>query len=219
MQENYPQNPGSNENITAQPVLNQKSTSPILYILTGFGVAVVAFGLGYMVRGYSINEYMAEEIMVQEEAVMPIPMMEDEPAEINLPSTIVENEEYVYTNKELGFSLTLPEKYAVLSQKIAYSDSEIDSLEFYLPVHSINPINNGISEQMVFSIQRLRNLPGESIYADSMGKLIKEDSSNKYVYFPTLDVGIMPEQPEFDIFMSLVDQDLFPIVKNGFKIL
>ena len=69
MQENSFQNSGIYENIAVQSAMNQKSISPILYILTGFGIAVVAFGLGYMVRGYSTNEYVAEEIMAPETMV------------------------------------------------------------------------------------------------------------------------------------------------------
>lgn len=105
MQENNQLNSGVNKNMIISSEMKQKSVNPIIHILSGFGIAVVAFGLGYFFRGYSTKEYMVAEIVstesiVQEVVVTPLPIMEDD-------------SEYVYTSKELGFSLILPEKFQV----------------------------------------------------------------------------------------------------------
>lgn len=219
MQENSSQNQGINENMAVPSLTNQKSTSPILYILTGFGVAVVAFGLGYLVRGYSVNEYIAEEIivpepMVQEETVTPLAMMEEEPAEANLPSTIVENGDYVYTNKELGFSITLPEIYNVLSEEIRY-DKDANSVSFYLPIKSLSETYS----ENLFVIVRFN--PGADISQSGPGgqKIMSTNDGYQYYFYLNGVFGMSPENPEYDVYMSLDPSNVYTLVKDGFKLL
>lgn len=208
------------ENIPVTPMINQKTTSPFLYILMGFGITVVAFGLGYMLRGYSVDTYKSQKLMVSEPTVQektPLAMAEDEAAEASLPPTIHENEDFFYTNKELGFSLLLPKKYNILEKEYYMSnDSDSESIEFTLPIK----LESETASQMVFGISKAS--PGAEMfqYADQLGKLLgTNNNGEKFYYFHPLDVGVLPSQPEYKVFMDLVDQDLFPIVKDGFKLL
>ncbi|NCS97172.1 MAG: hypothetical protein GW762_01090 [Candidatus Pacebacteria bacterium] len=222
MQENHPQTQDNNEIKTVQSAMNLTSTNPILYILTGFGVAVVAFGLGYMVRGYSVDEYMvaqeiiAPEPMTQEETVSPLVMME-EPAEANLPSTILESEDFVYTDEQLGFSLTLPPKYSVIGADIMGNDDDKSvSIMFYLPV---NNLAGESSREDLFIITRFA--PGTDISQHGPGgqKITTTKDGNDYYFYANRAIGLHPEQPEYEVYFSLGGDQAFDLVKDGFKLL
>lgn len=222
MQENSSQNLSKNENMNVSPQVIYTPTSPILYILVGFVVAVVAFGLGYMVRGYSVNEYMAEGIMVtepmvQEEAGTPLAMMEDEPAEVSLPSTTVESKDYVYTDEQLGFSLTLPPKYSVIGADIMGNDDDKSiSIMFYLPV---NNLAGESSREDLFTITRF--IPGADISQHGPGgqKITTTKDGYQYYYYANGAIGLQPEQPEYEVFFSLGGDQAFDLVKDGFNLL
>lgn len=212
MQENTSQEPVLTENMNVTTDTSGKSPNILLYLFSGLGIAIISFGLGYLMRGSSIRYSSPEELMApasdfQEERIVPVD-------DIQQKTTVVteSDDEFVYKQDEFGFSLTLPAKFNVLSTNVTYTNQV--SVDFYLPIES----QSGSIENL-FTI--VRYAPGSDIdSSDTIAqKLGVSEDGYTYYFYQSLDVGLMQEQPEYDVYMNLVDQPLFTVVKNGFKLL
>lgn len=182
-------------------------------------VVAAIFGIGYAAG--STRENMIPALPSSEAAYEEYQGVEEEgAARAEENSREASTDPMVFTSEELGFTLTLPAQYSVLTTKTQVDalDPSVVVVYFNLPVNS--PRDGGLITQTMFGIGRYPADYDTSNMGPGGGGLEIGRSDNGYVYtyIPVMDLAIDQDLPEYQIFLSLsatAQED----VQKGFKII
>ena len=189
-------------------------------ILALVAIATI-FGIGYAAG--STRENMIPALPSSEAAYEEYQGIEEEgAARAEENSREASTDPMVFTSEELGFTLTLPAQYSVLTTitSVFALDSNTNgaTVSFELPLNL--PRNEGPISQTMFGIGRYPADYDTSNMGPGGGGLEIGRSDNGYVYtyIPVMDLAIDQDLPEYQIFLSLsatAQED----VQKGFKII